>query len=45
MKIKTGRYNQQISLGVTITNYHGMYNALIFELGIWYVELIFKDYE
>lgn len=45
MKIKTGRYNEQISFGVTITNYHGEYRALVFEFGIWYVEFVFKNYK
>ena len=45
MKIKTGTYKEQISFGVTVTNFHGEYKTLIFDLGIWYVELIFQDYE
>ena len=45
MKIETGKYNEQISFGVTVTNYQGQYKALIFDLGIWYIEIIFKDYE
>jgi hypothetical protein len=45
MKIETGRYNEQISFGITVTNYYGEYKALIFDLGIWFVEIIFKDYE
>ena len=45
MKIETGRYNEQISFGVTVTNYQAQYKALIFDLGIWYVEIIFKDYD
>jgi len=45
MKIETGKYNEQMSFGVTITNYQGQYKALILDLGIWYVEIIFQDYE
>ena len=45
MKIETGKYNEQISFGITVTNYQGQYKALIFDLGIWYVEFIFQDYE
>ena len=44
MKIKTGRYNEQISFGVTVTNYYGEYKALVLELGVGYVEIVFKDY-
>ena len=45
MKIKTGKYNEQISFGVTVTNYYSQHKALIFDLGIWYIEIIFKNYE
>jgi len=45
MKIETGKYNKQISFGVTVTNYQDQYKTLIFDLGIWYVEFIFQDYE
>ena len=45
MKIETGKYNMQISFGITYTNYHNEYKALIIDLGIWYVEVIFQDYE
>ena len=34
MKIETGRYNEQISFGITVTNYYGKYKSLIFDLGI-----------
>ena len=45
MKIKTGTYQEQISFGITATNFYGEYKALIFDLGVWYIEFIFKDYE
>ena len=45
MKIKTGKYKEQIAFGITVTNYQAQYKALIFDLGIWYIEIIFKDYE
>ena len=45
MKIRTGRYPFQIAFGVTLTNYHNKYKAFIIDLGIWYIEFIFKDYE
>ena len=45
MKIRTGTYQQQISFGVLIVNFHNAYKALILDLGVWYVEFIFKDYE
>jgi len=45
MKITTGRYTFQIAFGVVFTNYHNEYKALIIELGLWYIEILFKDYE
>jgi len=45
MKINTGKYNYQISFGITVANFHNEYKAIILDLGIWYVEFIFKDYE
>lgn len=45
MKIETGRHNQQISFGVTLTNYHNEHRAVIIDFGLWYVEIIFKTYE
>jgi hypothetical protein len=45
MKIRRGQYVEQTSFGITYAYYHDRYKALIFEFGIWYVELIFKDYE
>jgi hypothetical protein len=45
MKIETGKYSQQLTFGITFTNYHKQYKALILDLGIWYVEIIFQDYE
>ena len=45
MKIETGKYNEQISFGITFTNYQGQYKALILDLGIWYIGIIFQDYE
>ena len=34
-----------LSLGVTITNYHNQYRAVIFDLIFFYVEIIFQDYD
>ena len=45
MKIETGKYNYQISFGITVANFYGEYKALIFDLGIWYIEIRFKNYE
>ena len=45
MKIETGKLSSQISFGITYTTYYNEYKALIIELGIWYVEIIFQDYE
>lgn len=45
MRIETGRINYQLSFGLTITNYHNEYRALIIDFAFWYIEFIFKDYE
>jgi len=45
MKIETGKNTMQISFGITYTYYYSEYKALIIDLGIWYVEIIFQDYE
>jgi hypothetical protein len=45
MKIETGKVNQYLAFGITITNYHGEYKALIIDFACWYIEFIFKDYE
>ncbi len=45
MKIRTGRYKQQLSFGITVTNYHKQFKALIIDFAFWYVEIIFKDYK
>lgn len=43
--IKWGRYKGQVSFGITLMNLEGGYRSLILEVGIWYVEYIFRDYE
>ena len=45
MKIETGKLSMQISFGITYVNCYNEYKALIIDLGIWYVEIIFQDYE
>lgn len=45
MKIRTGSWKDQFSLGFTIVNYHNDFKALVLDIGFWYVEFIFKDYE
>ena len=45
MKIETGKHTMQISFGITYATYYDEYKALIIDLGIWYVEIIFQDYE
>lgn len=51
MKIETGKYYEQMSFGITFTNYNHTfkpslnYRSLIFDLGVWYIEIIFKNYE
>ena len=45
MKIRTGRWKDQISFGFTIANFHNDFKALIIDFAFWYVEIIFKDYE
>ena len=43
MKVQTGRYDSQIAFGVTLLSYYGDYKALVFDFGLWYIELIFKN--
>jgi len=45
MKIRTGSIYQHLAFGITITNYHIEYRALIIDFAFWYIEFIFKDYE
>jgi len=45
MKIQTGKYEQQYAFGITFTNYHKEFKAVILEFGRYYMEIIFKDYE
>ena len=45
MKIRTGRWAEQISFGFSIVNYHNTFRALVIDFAFWYVEFIFKDYE
>jgi hypothetical protein len=44
MKVNTGKYNHQISFGITVANFHNEYKAIILDLGIWYVEFIFQKF-
>jgi hypothetical protein len=44
MKIRTGTITQHLAFGITLTNYHGEYKALIIDFAFWYVEFIFQDY-
>ena len=45
MKIRTGTISQHLAFGITITNYHSEYIALVIDFAFWYIEFIFKDYE
>ena len=45
MKIGTGKIGNQLSFGITFTNYHNQFRAIIFDFALWYVEFIFQDYE
>lgn len=45
MRIQTGKIYQHLAFGVTITNYHGEYRALIIDFAFWYIEFIFQDYK
>jgi hypothetical protein len=44
MKIKGGKYSGQFGFGFAFTNYFMSYRALIIDIGIWYVEIVFQDY-
>ena len=44
MKIRTGKIDQHLAFGITLTNYFGEYKALIIDFAFWYVEFIFQDY-
>ena len=43
MKVQTGRYDSQIAFGVTLLSHYNDYKALVFDFGLWYIELIFKN--
>ncbi len=45
MKIKTGKYIEQISFGITLTNYNKKYKALIIDFCFWYIEFVVSDYK
>ena len=45
MKIQTGKINNQLSFGITFTNYHNQFRAIIIDFALWYVEFILQDYE
>lgn len=45
MRIQTGKIYQHLAFGITITNYHGEYRALIIDFAFWYVEIVFSDYK
>jgi hypothetical protein len=44
MKIRIGKYHSQFGIGVWYTWVNGI-KYLVFDLGLIYIELIFKDYE
>lgn len=45
MRIDTGKIGNQLSFGITFTNYHNQFRAIIFDFAFWYIEFVFKDYE
>lgn len=44
MKIRISKYHSQFGIGVWYTWVNGI-KYLVFDLGLIYIELIFKDYE
>lgn len=44
MKLRLGRYHSQFGLGVWYTWINGI-KYLVFDFGLFYIEVIFKDYE
>lgn len=44
MKIRISKYHSQFGLGVWYTWVNGI-KYLVFDLGIYYIEFIIKDYE
>lgn len=44
MKLRVGRYHSQFGLGIWYTWINDI-KYLVFDFGLFYVEVIFKDYE
>ena len=44
MKIRAGKYHSQFGLGIWYTWVNGI-KYLVFDFGLFFVEIVFKDYE